>query len=204
VNRVAVNVNDLSSLTILREASVSDAPTAHAYLLGAAHDGTFNRSHSTLRIAQSDRRWLEVLGVLFAKLGRQSWVYREGRRNVWVIETSGRLGDVGTLASTSERIAFVRGYFDAEGGIPVSSDARFYIQFTQKNEPDLRRVKDFLHLLGLRTGMIHNPSARVDPHYWRFYVASVSHGIFIERISSWHPRKRLILERRRVEAKSIR
>jgi LAGLIDADG-like domain len=89
-----------------------------------------------------------------------------------------------------------RGYFDAEGGIPRNRDARFYVQFVQKNREDLARVQSFLNDLGIRCGRIHNPSFRVDPDYWRFYVLADSHENFIRHVGSWHSRKRSLLEAR--------
>jgi len=53
-----------------------------AYLQGASRDGTFNRLHNTLRISQADVRWLRVLERLLGRLGKRSWMYREGTRNV--------------------------------------------------------------------------------------------------------------------------
>ena len=189
-------MNGSAILRILQEVNACDASAARAYLLGAAHDGTFNRVHSTLRIAQADPRWLEVLRALFAKLGSRSWIYREGQRNVWVIETSCTLESARGFNYADEQAAFVRGYFDAEGGIPTKRRTRFYIQFTQKDKTDLGHVRSLLCALGVSCGTIHNPSKRVDPNYWRFYVAASSVTAFIGQVGSWHPRKRPLLAQR--------
>jgi hypothetical protein len=174
----------------------ADARETRAYLLGALRDGTFNRFHRTIRISQSDPRWLDGLRVLFSKLNSRSWIYREGSRDVWVIETTCRLEPDKGVDGPSEEIAFVRGYFDAEGGIPRGSTSRFYIQLVQKDRLDLEMVRAFLEGARIRCGRIHNPSVRVDPNYWRFYVLSESHEDFIRRVGSWHPRKRQLLEAR--------
>jgi hypothetical protein len=134
-----------------------------------------------------------VLQDLFLKLGSRSWVYREGKRNVWVVETTCRLAEA-TIHTRREKAAFARGYFDAEGGIPKRREDRFYIQLVQKDRGDLERVRGFLQGLDIRCGRIHNPSVRVDPNYWRFYVLSKSHEDFIRHVGSWHPRKRLLLD----------
>jgi hypothetical protein len=173
----------------------ADARETRAYLLGAVRDGTFNRTHKTIRISQSDIRWLQALKELFFKLGSRSWIYREGNRNVWVVETTCRLEET-EFATPGERAAFARGYFDAEGGIPRSEHARFYIQLVQKDRMDLERVRRFIESLDIHCGRVHNPSVRVDPEYWRFYVLARSHEDFIRRIGSWHPRKRHLLEAR--------
>ncbi len=174
----------------------ADARETRAYLLGALRDGTFNRFHRTIRISQSDPRWLELLRVLFSKLGSRSWIYREGVRNVWVIETLCGLETEQGVDGPLDQTAFVRGYFDAEGGIPRSPESRFYIQFVQKDRTDLEVVWRYLNNLDVHCGRIHNPSVRVGPNYWRFYVLAASHEDFIRRVGSWHPRKRLLLEAR--------
>jgi hypothetical protein len=193
---LAFSVSKLTPQRLHAELLEADAREARAYLLGALRDGTFNRFHNTIRISQADRRWLDNLQRLFLNLGSRSWIYREGSRNVWVVETSYRLDAESDLGTSSERIAFVRGYFDAEGGIPRRNESRFYIQMVQKDRADLERVRAFLEELSIHCGRIHNPSVRVDPDYWRFYVLSRSHEEFIRRVGSWHPRKRQLLEAR--------
>jgi hypothetical protein len=167
-----------------------------AYLQGASRDGTFNRLHNTLRISQADVRWLRVLERLLGRLGKRSWMYREGTRNVWVIETTWRPDSPETIRTPGEAAAFVRGYFDAEGGVPAHARDRWYVQFVQKSHADLVRTCDLLGLLGVRCGRIHNPSVRRDANYWRFYVRVAAHRRFIQIIGSWHPRKRTLLDER--------
>ena len=174
----------------------ADARETRAYLSGASRDGTFNKRHRTLRISQADPRWLSVLQLLLERIGSRGWIYREGDRNVWVIETRHQVLEPSSLEGGHERAAFVRGYFDAEGGIPRDPSARFYVQLVQKDFADLTRVRDFLEQLNIKCGRVHNPSVRVDPGYWRFYVLARSHEDFIERVGSWHPRKRMLLDQR--------
>lgn len=176
------------------EVAAADANEAEAYLGGAAHDSTFSSLHGTTRFCQADPRWLTIVGRLLEKLGRHSWTYREGQnRSLWVLETTWHPYK-GSEASALNSAAYVRGYFDAEGGIPTSPEARFYIQLVQKNHADLSDVRSMLLGLEITCGRLHNPSVRVDPNYWRFYVASSSHAAFIDRVGSWHPRKRCRLE----------
>lgn len=169
-----------------------------AYLQGASRDGTFNRLHNTLRISQADVRWLHALQKCLERLGKRSWIYREGTRSVCVIETTWRPESPTQIPTPSEAAAFVRGYFDAEGGVPADARARFYIQFVQKNHADLTRTRDLLESLGVRCGRLHNPSVRQDPGYWRFYVRAASHELFIRAVGSWHPRKRTLLQERAI------
>ena len=137
-----------------------------------------------------------VVATLCRTIGQRSWVYREGRtRNLWILETSARwLTAEVPLASDDERLAYARGYFDTEGGVPHNPRARFYIQLVQKNKVDLAALKVMLEDLGIVCGKLHNPSAGVDDQLWRFYVAARSHRSFAERVSSWHPQKRERLE----------
>jgi hypothetical protein len=92
----------------------------------------------------------------------------------------------------------VRGYFDAEGGLPQSPGARFYIQFTRKDRVELKKVKAILAGMGIDCGEMHNPSVGVDPNYWRFYVRARSHRDFAEKVGSWHPRKAGIFKRMKI------
>jgi hypothetical protein len=121
-------------------------------------------------------------------------------RSVYALETTAAFLDLRfnplSLSSTKERMAYVRGYFDAEGGIPHSKKAPFYIQLCQKNYAELTKVRAILEKMSIRCGVIHNPSSTVDPQYWRFFVRTQSHGAFIRKISSWHPRKQQLLCRR--------
>lgn len=172
------------------------ASSARAYLLGALHDATISRLHRTVRFGQSNRDWLESLSILLEGLGRRSWIYREGRnREFWVLETSASW--LKEASAVDDSLAYARGYFDAEGGVPRDPDARFYIQFVQKNRPDIEQLRGVLIEAGIRCGRLHNPSRSVDPDLWRFYVRAESHDDFINRVSSWHPRKRYLFEVRK-------
>jgi hypothetical protein len=143
-------------------------------------------------------RWLEVLKLLIERLGGRSWGYREGRsRRFWILETSAAvLAGRSTFSTSEERLAYARGYFDAEGGIPRDPSARFYVQFVQKNYGDINELRKTLEVEGIRCGRLHNPSRLRDPDLWRFYVVAASHGAFATRVSSWHPRKRGLLDER--------
>ena len=179
------------------ELLATSASGARAYLHGAAHDATVSQRHSTVRFGQSDIRWLQVLRVLLRKLGLRSWIYREGKtRQLWILETSVRALADGDLSSSKDRLAYARGYFDAEGGCPRDPLARFYIQFVQKNYADIDELRTILIHEGIQCGRIHNPSRRVDPDLWRFYVGSRAHHAFVMKVGSWHPRKRCLLEAR--------
>jgi hypothetical protein len=162
-----------------------------SYLLGAYHDGTYNKTHRTFRISQREREWVEMLASIIQRLGYRAWVYPEGNRGVHVVETCFSILSIPEEARRTPDYA--RGYFDAEGGVPSQPRGRFYIQFVQKDFTDLNGVREVLLSEGIACGKVHNPSSRVDPDYWRFFVATASHAAFARRIGSWHPRKRSIL-----------
>lgn len=170
-----------------------DQKVIRAYLQGALHDATFS-SNRRYRFSQKGTDWLIFLKNLFGKMGYSSWIYREGRnREVFVLETltdfldfafdPGSLKDISTIA------AYIRGFFDAEGGMPHNLNDRFYIQLVQNSKSKLEALKKMLKELGVETGSIHNPSKRADPHYWRMYVSADSYGKFICEVGSWHPNK---------------
>ena len=172
-----------------------------AYLLGSLHDGTYNSLHNTFRISQANKLWLTNLQKMLLKLGYKSWIYKEGKnRSVYVLETTAAFLDINfnplLLHSKNEQLAYVRGYFDAEGGIPRSIKAKFYIQLCQKNRTKIEIIKSILKKSGINCGKIHNPSKAVDPNYWRVYIRADSHLAVMLKVSSWHPRKRLIFKKR--------
>jgi hypothetical protein len=202
ISREVTAARDLAStLTPQRlhaELLATSASGARAYLHGAAHDATVSHRHRTVRFGQSDERWLVVLSLLIEELGRKSWTYREGRtRALWVLETSADvLAERPSFSSREERLAYARGYFDAEGGTPHDPSARFYVQFVQKNYGDIEQLRSLLTMEGIACGRLHNPNRSRDQDLWRFYVAAGSHLAFVRRVSSWHPRKRSLLDTR--------
>jgi hypothetical protein len=172
-----------------------------SYLLGALHDGTFNKLRKTHRFSQANIEWLLFLQRCLTDLGYNSWIYKEGKtRNVYVLETSAKFLSIdfnpSKLSTKTEKIAYIRGFFDAEGGIPRNSEARFYIQLVQKNRSKLEWILYTLTDIKINCGVIHTPSKRIDPYYFRFFIATRSHKKFGNIIGSWHPRKHMIFESR--------
>jgi intein-encoded DNA endonuclease-like protein len=172
-----------------------------AYLQGILGDATYSKIHKTHRISQGNREWLERIKNLLLDIGDKSWIYKEGKsRNVYVLETtSKRLSmnfDPILLQSDAEKIAYIRGYFDAEGGVSHDERVRFYLQFAEKNKSRLEKVKNLLEQLGIECGKVHCPSVKEDPDYWRFYIKAKSYDKFINIVGSWHPRKQKIFSNR--------
>lgn len=149
-----------------------------------------------MRISQSSEDWRFVLKLVLAHLGAASWTYREGSRDMHVIESTYVTERCPPLNSRGEVASFLRGYFDAEGGIPKNSNSRLYVQMCQKDLEDLTHVRDLATGLGVDCGVLHNPSKRVDPHYWRFFVRAHSLFDFFRLVGSWHPRKRALMDQR--------
>lgn len=163
-----------------------------AYLLGALHDATERKT--TFRVAQKSKAFVESIAKGIKRLGQSAWIYKEGRkRNVYIVEFSKKLLRDTAISSLRDKIEYIRGYFDAEGGIARRKHVRYYIYFAQKNLVDLQRVKKYLEEIGIRCGIIHCPSKTVDPDYFRFYVRAASYRDFAEKIGSWHPIKRRFL-----------
>ena len=170
-----------------------------AYLLGALHDASLNKK-KRYRFTQKGTEWLELLKTLFHELGYKSWIYREGKRSVYTLETLAAFLDFKfdpiCLSTAKEQAAYIRGFFDAEGGVPQGLDAKFYIQLVQKDKSKIKKLVTMLSSLGIKTGKVHNPSAKIDPDYWRVFVSTNSHRDFAKIVGSWHPIKKEILRTR--------
>lgn len=158
------------------------------YLLGLLHDATERRT--TYRIATKSKDFSDFLVKGIKNLGMSAWNYKEGKnRDLWITEFSKSLLKNVKIVSMTNKIDYVRGYFDAEGGISKHSSVRFYIYFCQKDRRDLSKVKEYLEEIGISCGKTHNPSIKVDPNYWRFFVRAKSYSKFAKIISSSHPEK---------------
>ena len=171
-----------------------------AYLLGALHDGTYS-SNKRFRISQKGTEWLKILQKFFNQLGYNSWIYREGKdRKVYVLETLADFLDFKfnplQLNKKKEKISYIRGFFDSEGGIPQDSKVRFYIQLVQNDKEKIEKLKKILSNLRIETGKIHNPSRMVNSNYWRMYILANSQRKFVKVIKSWHPKKIKVLKKR--------
>lgn len=171
----------------------------YAYLHGAMHDASLNKRRR-IGFGQKYPEWLYVLRELLFSVGVNSWMYKEGKdRDYYILETVCRdlhfAFDPSILISRKEKIAYIRGFFDAEGGIP-RTDNEFYIQLVQKDYKKIETLKKILASLGISSGKIHNPSKQVDSHYWRIFISRKSHREFASIIGSWHPIKKVIFSKR--------
>lgn len=167
-----------------------------AYLLGVLHDATERRT--TYRIASKSKKFCEYLADGIKNLGPSAWIYKEGRdRNLWITEFSKKLLRGVRIISKKDKIDYLRGYFDTEGGIAKDPRVRYYIYFAQKDKKDLLEVKGFLTELGINCGVMHRPSKARDPDYWRFFIRARSYYDFAKIIGSGHPVKRQYLRMKR-------
>ncbi len=159
-----------------------------AYLLGAMHDGTVRKL--TYRICQKDKEYIEFLVKGIISLGFKAWMYKEGKdRNLYVAEFSKIILNGFVIKTKQDKIDYIRGYFDAEGGISRDPKVRYYLYFAQKNLQDLEQVKEYLVKLGINCGKTHIPSKKQDPDFWRFFISVKSYVNFAKLIGSWHPVK---------------
>lgn len=171
----------------------------YAYVHGAMHDASLNKGRR-VRFGQKYPEWLELIQSLLRFVGVRSWMYKEGKdRDLFILETVCRdldfAFDPGKLTTKGEKVAYIRGFFDAEGGVPRNG-GEFYIQLVQKDLRKMETIRNILTGLGIQCGVIHNPSRRVDPHYWRIFIARKSHKDFASVIGSWHPIKAEIFFKR--------
>ncbi len=158
------------------------------------HDGTVR--YRTIRISQRERQYVLFVRRLVRSMGAGAWTYREGKaRRVYVVEFSRSLMEGFVVRTREEIIDYARGYFDAEGGLPRTMSHGAYLYFAQKDRRDLGNLKKMLVSLGISCGRIHNPSKRIDPDYWRFYVRRGSIRTFARIVGSWQPRKAILLSR---------
>jgi intein-encoded DNA endonuclease-like protein len=162
------------------------------YLLGVLHDSTVRKT--TYRVATKSHEFALILKNAILILGRRAWIYKEGKnRNLWITEFSKSLLNEVKIISKQDKVDYIRGYFDAEGGMAKDLKVRFYLYFCQKNKNSLKEVKKYLSEFGIKSGVIHNPSKKIDSDYWRFFISAKSYRDFASIISSNHPDKIAIL-----------
>ena len=165
-----------------------------AYLLGVMHDSTERKN--TIKISSKEKKYVQFLANMIHEMGHNAWTYREGKtRNLYIVEFSKKIIQNAEVKTEQQKIDYIRGYFDAEGGTSRSKNVRFYIYFAQKDNQDLEQLKLYLTDLGITCGKIHNPSKEKDPGYWRFFISCKSYKTFIEKIGSMHPIKCQLLRK---------
>jgi intein-encoded DNA endonuclease-like protein len=162
------------------------------YLLGVLHDAT--KRKITYRISSKENSYVQFLANMIKSMNHNAWTYQEGKtRDMYIVEFSKKIMDNVQIRTKKHKIDYIRGYFDAEGSVPKSKKSRFYIYFSQKDKKDLQQLKSYLTDLGIICGKTHNPSKKIDPNYWRFYISCKSYKKFVNTIGSCHPTKKKLL-----------
>ncbi|MBI2414849.1 hypothetical protein HYV31_03375 [candidate division WWE3 bacterium] len=183
--------------TFIEKISLYETPTPEiikAYILGALHDAS--EREYTYRLAQKSEKYVEFISQIIHFIGFKAWYYKEGKtRNVHIVEFSKKILKDFVLTSVSEHIAYVRGYFDSEGSVPRYFKARYYLYFAQKDLADITNLRDIILNLGLKCGVLHNPSYVKDPNYFRFYLIGDSKYHFTNLVGSWHVEKAKFLRK---------
>ena len=177
-----------SSLNGLRRDYTRAPQISKAYIVGILHDATERRT--TFRVSQKSSEFVEMVANGIRSLGGNAWTYKEGStRKVYIVEFSKSFLKGFEILSEKDKQDYIRGYFDTDGGVAKSTKVRFYIYFCQKDYEDLDQVRDYLEGMKISCGIIHNPSVKIDPNYWRFFVKAKSYVDFVQKIGSWHPEK---------------
>ncbi len=159
-----------------------------AYLVGVLHDATVRKI--TYRIGAKDISYARFLRAGILSVGHKAWLYLEGKcRNYFIVEFVKSVLKGIKIRSRRDKIDYIRGYFDTDGGVAHSKTVRYYIYFAQKNRCDLENLRGYLLQLGIECGVIHNPSKKKDSQYWRFFIRARSYEKFARIIGSWHPVK---------------
>ncbi|HBC72246.1 MAG: LAGLIDADG homing endonuclease [Candidatus Amesbacteria bacterium GW2011_GWB1_47_19] len=175
-----------------RRRDYTRAPVTKAYLMGIIHDATERKL--TFRIAQKSEEFLRYLSRELALSDIKSWIYKEGKtRQVWILEFSKKHLTGIKIKSRKDKVDYLRGYFDAEGGIARNPNVRFYLYYCQKNFDEMVQVKTMLEDIGISCGKIHNPNRIKDPDFYRFYIRAKSYTDFARKIGSLHPEKMSLL-----------
>ena len=118
-----------------------------AYLVGALEgDGYIYKGKRKGIVAvftQKNREWLENIKKIIEENQGKAWIFKQ--RNINVLETKFKplLEKINIeKLSQKEKLEYVAGFFDAEGGIPRNPENTpyLYIQFVQKNAETLKRI----------------------------------------------------------------
>ncbi len=169
-----------------------------AYLMGALEgDGYIYRGKSKGLVAvftQKNRTWLENIEKMIEHNLGNAWIFKQ--RDISILETKFKplFQKLDTENLTlNEKLAYVAGFFDAEGGIPkyperVPSTAPYmYIQFVQKNPATLKKIIKILEEADIECGKLHEYGRKKK--CWRFFIRSKSRLKFVKMIKSKHPEK---------------
>ena len=173
-----------------------------AYLAGALlGDGYTYKGKKKGMVAvftQKNYQWLKEIEKIIERNGGKAWIFKQ--RNIYVLETRfSELINYNPIKNLQrfqgrEKIEFISGFFDADGGIPKHPERLkpvtpfYYVQFVQKDKRILTVVRNLLESFGIQCGRIHKYDGKKD--IWRFFVRANSLIKFLKMINSRHPEKK--------------
>ena len=164
-----------------------------AYLRGALDgDGYIYTGKSKGIVAvftQKNKKWLENIQKTIKDNSSNAWIFKQ--RDIFVLETKFKpLFEDLKLENLKQKLEYVSGFFDAEGGIPLKpNESKYlYIQFVQKNPKKLKEIKEILENSGIKCGIVHQYDKKKS-QCWRFFIRRPSHLEFIKKVKSRHPSK---------------
>ena len=179
-----------------------------AYLLGALRDASVDireRKNYEIKIAQKNKEWLQKLqSIIKQKFGYKGKITRHGKNyyilritQKRVVEKIMQLAEIKIpqiLWNTPAIIKrqpldvqkeYIKGFFDAEAGLPGNPKKWKYISFDQKAKEPLEFIREVLIKLKFKPTNLTWTSG-----VWQFRLARKADIInFIEKIGSSHPDK---------------
>ena len=179
-----------------------------AYLLGALRDASVDvrkGKNYEIKIAQKNRKWLEILQKIISKKFGYEGKITKHRGNYYILRITRKtvvekiieLAEITTPQSRWNtpviikkqpleiQKEYVKGFFDAEGGLPKNPKKWKYISFDQKIKEPLEFVRSILLKLGFKP-----TNLTLTSNVWQFRLTRKNDIInFTLQIGSLHPDK---------------
>ncbi len=172
-------------------------PLSKGFIFGACEDGTLyyrkDRNQYTIEFEQKVKKWLEVIRESISEVYGKKANLRKTNKGYFrlIVYSKDIFNDIKEfrndyekllLGSSSFRIDFLRGIFDAEGTVHKE---RFQIRVSSNKQKVINSIKENLECLGIKTGKIHKDVAvYVLPLYGRENLR-----VFSDIIGFRHPEK---------------
>ena len=181
------------------------------YLLGAMRDATvdFRKGKNyEVKISQKTKQWLQLIQSIFNKeFGKEGRITRH-MKGYWILrindkqlvtkiieisgikipqENWGTPEDIRNCSDKETITSYIRGFFDAEGGLPrkIDIDSQKYIIFSQKNKESLEFIRKKLQEIKIEPTNLTRCGG-----VWEFRITKKKCIIeFIEVIGSFHQDK---------------
>lgn len=185
--------------------------TKIAYLLGAMRDATVDireGKNYEIKVSQKNMEWLQLIQEIFKKEFGKSGRITRHMKGYWILRINGKKfveeiteisqikipqenwGTPGRIKQSKQRkiiISYIRGFFDAEGGLPrkVTKTSQKYIIFSQKNKESLEFIRKKLEEMNIKPTNLTRCGG-----VWEFRVTRKKSILeFIRIIGSFHPEK---------------